>query len=53
MRGACGDNATEDKQQQQTPVTTQQVSVHDTVLSVGPEGLVGSALVATGYSGNL
>lgn len=26
MRGACGDNATEDKQQQQTPVTTQQVS---------------------------
>lgn len=26
MHGACGDNATEDKQQQQTPVTTQQVS---------------------------
>lgn len=27
--------------------------VRDTVLSVGPQGLVGSALVATGYSGNL
>lgn len=27
--------------------------VRGTVLSVGPEGLVGSALVATGYSGNL